>query len=1129
LVDTGAQVSLIKESNDMEKIDKNNIIKLTGISGGHILSLGKINTEFFVDDLACALTLHVVTQEFPIPTDGIIGTDALKEYGMQIDYGENTITLNLKQFGIKTLKLEPIENIITNINYIDTTNFFDSSKIIFKILNFKTTSRTTTIINEIENSNKNLPQPLKKKLENLISKYQDIFGLEQENLTAVNFYKQTLRVKDNIPIYIKGFRTPQALKETFDKEIQRLLKSGVIEPSTSEYSAPAFLVPKKALTGTNEKRYRLVIDYRELNKKLIGDVYPIPHLEEILDSLSNNHYFSTIDMLNGFHQIELENNSRDFTSFNTPEGSYRFRRTPFGLKTSPASFQRMANLAFEGLIGKVGFLYLDDIIIKGRDESDHLKNIEEIFIRCRERNLKLNPKKCVFFRTEITYLGHLCTENGIKIDPEKINPIRNYPMPRNADEVKRFVAFLNYYRRFVPKFSTISAPLNNLTKKNVAFIWTDECSKAFYTLKDSLTKAPILKYPNFNKIFYIYSDASMLGVGGMLAQKYGNEEFPIAYFSKKFTLGESRKSVIEQELLGIFFTIKHFNPYILGRYFIVRSDHRPLIHLFSLKNPSSRLTRIRLELAEYEFHVEYIKGKDNVQADALSRLSIDTLKRIPEECQILRVTTRAMSNNKEEKISKTQISDETLNNPRVVISADNNVALPCLRFFLDKNNKHLRMDIQSAQRSLYKDLLRKINTENTNDIKGVVNWKNYLLMVEAIAIKMKFKELKILNNDVIFNYITAENLIKLASKSLKNTTLIISRAPSNVNDEVERTELIRKYHDDRIQGGHTGVKRTYAKLRAKYFWKSMKKEISKYIRNCHKCNVNKKFRNTKEKLILTRTPVKPFDIVQVDLMGPLPITEKENKYVLTVQDELTNYLILIPIANKEAKTVADNLLKNVILVYGPMKTLKSDMGSEFVNKCVQELLQTLKIDQKLSTPYRHQTVGKIERSHRVINAYIRNFLEDNEWDELLPFCSFAYNTTPNSNHFYTPYELLFSQNPNVTEEFLNGKVEPCYNPENYALETKFRLQVALSRARHMITKEKELRKIEYDRKINPINLKIGELIYVSNEERSKLEPWYKGPYKIIKILDNNNIVIENPKNKEQKKIHKNRIKYRLTN
>lgn len=427
-----------------------------------------------------------------------------------------------------------------------------------------------------------------------------------------------------------------------------MLDNKIIEHSVSAYNSPILLVPKKS--SSDDKKWRLVVDFRQLNKKNLADRFPLPRIDTILDQLGRAKYFSTLDLMSGFHQIPLNSDSRKYTAFSTPSGHYAFTRLPFGFSISPNSFQRMMTIAMAGLTPECTFVYIDDIVVIGCSAEHHIKNLTKVFERLRHYNLKLNPEKCKFFKTEVTYLGDNITDQGILPDDSKFNVIQNYPVPTNADEVRRFVAFCNYYRKFVPNFAKLAKPLKNLLKKNSIFNWTDNCQNVFEQLRYHLMSPPILSYPDFSKKFILTTDASNIACGAVLSQNNDGKDLPIAHASKAFSKAEAKKPTIMQEMIAIHWAIDHFKPYLYGLKFTIRTDHRPLVYLFGMKEPTKKLTQMRLDLEDYDFEIEHIKGKDNIGADALSRIvTSDNLK----NKAILMVNTRSMTrackinNNKE--------------------------------------------------------------------------------------------------------------------------------------------------------------------------------------------------------------------------------------------------------------------------------------------------------------------------------------------------------------------------------------------------------------------------------------------------------------------------------------------------
>ena len=394
-----------------------------------------------------------------------------------------------------------------------------------------------------------------------------------------------------------------------------MLKQDVIEPSSSPWSAPVLLVTKKDKVSS-----RFCVDYRKLNSVTKMDAFPMPRIDDSLDALSNAKYFSTLDLTSGYHQIEMDEDSKEKTAFSTHLGLYQFKTMPFGLSTAPSCFQRVMqeifrNLAYESLI-----IYLDDIIIFGKTFEEHLSNIREVLTRFRNHQIKLNPRKCSFVKQEVSYLGHIITPAGVKPDQSKVDAILNYPRPTNAKEVRQFLGLAGYYRRFIKDFSKISSCLHRLTGPKSTFEWTDECQEAFNYLRTALTKSPILAYPDFNNPFELHVDASDSGLGYILGQVQDGKEVVIAYGGRTLTAPEKNYSVTERECLALVEGVKHYHVYLLNNEFTAYADHNALKYLMSVKNPAGRLARWALELQKYNFTIKHRPGVKNANADALSRI-----------------------------------------------------------------------------------------------------------------------------------------------------------------------------------------------------------------------------------------------------------------------------------------------------------------------------------------------------------------------------------------------------------------------------------------------------------------------------------------------------------------------------
>jgi len=490
---------------------------------------------------------------------------------------------------------------------------------------------------------------------NLIKRHHDRFHLPAEHLGKTNVTTHRIITIDDTPVHTKQYRFPPIHKQEINQQVTKLVKEGIAKTSTSPYNSPVWIVPKKADSHGN-KRWRMVIDYRNLNEKTIGDAYPLPNICDILDQLGGAKYFSVLDLASGFHQIPMDSADAHKTAFSTPHGHFQFERMPFGLKNAPATFQRLMDQTLSGLQGAELFVYMDDVVVYASSLREHDIKMNKLMERLREANLKLQPDKCEFLRHEVAYLGHIIGEDGVRPDPQKIAAVKNFPPPKSLKNVRQFLGLAGYYRRFIPQFSKIARPLSQLTKKETPFSWNKEQQHAFTLLKEALCNEPILQYPNFSLPFILTTDASNYAIGGVLSQKHDNGDLPIAYASRVLNPAEGNYSTIEKELLAITYCTNHFRPYLYGRKFTLITDHQPLTWIHKVKDPTSRLMRWRLKLEEYDYEVTYKCGTMNKNADALSRNPPREPSEETANIKIITITEREVGG----KPSITQLNTTTL-------------------------------------------------------------------------------------------------------------------------------------------------------------------------------------------------------------------------------------------------------------------------------------------------------------------------------------------------------------------------------------------------------------------------------------------------------------------------------------
>ena len=418
------------------------------------------------------------------------------------------------------------------------------------------------------------------------------------------------------PVKVKQYPLPHSQQELVKKEVQEMLRAGIIERSSSPYSSPILLVKKK------DTSMRFCTDFRKMNKILVFDNEPIPDVDSLFAKLGKAKYFSKLDLSKGYFQIRMKDEDKNKTAFTTPSGQYQFVVMPFGLKTAGAIFSRIMRLVLEPLNLDCIQNFMDDIIISTVSWAEHLLALYKLVERLDEVNLSVKPSKCAFGFEEIGFLGHRVSSGQMKPEEDKLIKIQDAPRPTSKKQVRAFLGLAGYYRRFIDNYASIARPLTDLTRKNSPDVvpWNKSCQDAFDSLKVKLGSTPILILPDQNKPFVLRTDASGDSLGACLMQDAGKGLQPIAFASKKLNSAERKYSTIEQECYAVVFGIRRFYPYLYGRKFVVETDHHPLQFLERIRPLSRRLTAWAMELQSHCFDIRHIPGKENVCADYMSRM-----------------------------------------------------------------------------------------------------------------------------------------------------------------------------------------------------------------------------------------------------------------------------------------------------------------------------------------------------------------------------------------------------------------------------------------------------------------------------------------------------------------------------
>ena len=423
-----------------------------------------------------------------------------------------------------------------------------------------------------------------------------------------------IELSDNKPVRSAPYRCAPPKLEIFKSIVNELLEQGVVRPSKSQYASPAFLIPK------NGGEFRLVVDYRRVNTKIIFDSYPLPTIDQAFEQFSGAVVFSVLDLNSAYFQIPLDPSSRCVTAFCTPFGLFEFNKLPMGISVGSQGLSRVLDELFVDLKNDFVFNYLDDLVIYSRSVEEHAKHVRIVLDRLQSAGFTLNFDKIKIAATEIQYLGHMLSSKGISVLPDRIAAICSYPRPHNLRALRRFLGMVGFYARFIPGFSRCAAALHALKRKGVPFDWTSEHQEAFDALKRALSQAPVLQIPDFNREFVLVTDASDLAISAVLNQRVAGNLAPISFYSRLLSPAERNYSTYEKECLAVLFGCEKCRPYLEHTEFELHCDNLALCWLLKRVKEIGRIGRWVLRLAPFKFRVVHTKGSDNVVADALSRV-----------------------------------------------------------------------------------------------------------------------------------------------------------------------------------------------------------------------------------------------------------------------------------------------------------------------------------------------------------------------------------------------------------------------------------------------------------------------------------------------------------------------------
>ena len=1030
-------------------------------------------------------------------------------------------------------------------------------------------------------ANEHLDHRQQDQLIEVLYKFADRFSMRGENMERTDSVHHEIDTKERRPFRERLRQYSPAIQDIINKEVEKMLKEGVIVQSKSPYASNLLLVRKPDASSEGGVKNRVCASFVRLNNDTEKDSYPLPNIQYIFDRIGRSVWFTTMDLLSGFWQVMIKPEHRHKTAFITMRGLYEFVVMPFGLCNAPATFQRLMDHVIKPEYRAFIETYIDDLMTHSRTFEEHLRHLEVLLTSLREHKLVVKLSKCKFAQKEVKFLGHVIAHNEIKTNPEAVEAINRWQRPMGNDKkavtaVRGFLGMAGWYRKFIPHFADIAKPLVHLTKNDVAWEWTPACQKAFEQLRDALTTSPVLAVADPNKSYVLHTDASDHAMGAILQQEDADgNRHPVAYASKTFTDTQKRYSVTEREALAIVWALEHFNTYCEGHKYTLLTDHKALSYIRTNTNNNKRITRWQLLLQNYQVDIYYMKGKDNHAADLLSRPMMEetsvihTMTTMDDEVVVVNAMAKKRKQQKAvhyevEEIVGKRVSpiDSRTHEYRVrwkgYTEADDTWVKT-----KDLAASDMVADYERKQVTVATDAEPSQDMEVPGRVCGaceevcaneaawhihryhehhIVVPSDMLTRMDATTDVTVFAHLQRQDAQFrcVFNTDLGERLDvaldKYERRTLMNHEFVISdsgllymmdteatrsRMRSHTQlrlciPKTERGRLLREYHHTLA---HPGIMHMYDTMREKVWWPSMKKDIYKYVSECHECQVNK----SEKVKTLTRPmsiPARPWSHVAIDHVGPFPMSNNGNKYILVIVDRFTRYAEAVAVTDTSAVTSAEAIVKYIICRYGMFEVLLSDRGSGFMSELFRHVMALLGVKQTKTTAYHPRSNGGVERFNKTLKKMIKLWVnkQHSDWDVLLPFALFAYNTSVHTSLKETPFYLNFArQARTITDIMTDVDVMQRKTVHAYAHEVTDKLRTVHAQVRDILRSINSRRQEALEaEETDPMHVTAGDSVYLYDEttpkkRASKFIKRWRGPYTVVKVHDNGTVTILKPR------------------
>lgn len=1090
------------------------------------------------------------------------------------------------------------------------------------------------VIREMVGKNTYLTRKQKEQLIEVVLESADRLSIKGENMTQTDVVQHEINTGTAKPFRERLRQYSPAVQKIIDAEVQKMIDQKIVIPSKSPYASNLLLVRKPDPSSEGGVKNRVCVNFVRLNQQTEKDSYPLAVIQYIFDKIGKSKWFTTMDLLSGFWQVMIKPEHRHKTAFVTMRGLYEFVVMAFGLCNAPATFQRLMDQVILPEYRSFIETYIDDLMTHSNTFEEHLQHLRTTFSLLRKNNLMVKLSKCKFAQQEVKFLGHLLSQGQLRTNPESVAAIQKWERPagKGAQAVKAVRGFLGmtgWYRKFIPYYADIAKPLIELTKKSVKWAWTPACQAAFETLRDALTKAPVLAVADPNKSYVLHTDASDIAMSAILMQEDDNGDLhPIAFASKVFNDAQRNYDTTAREALALVWGLEHYNTYVEGHKYVIVTDHHALEYIKKNVDVNKRITRLSWKLQPYELTIKFMAGKYNHAADLFSREhTLMKMRQVggqaqpaptvqPPALRKKRQSKKVTWQDEEERRKGSNASPQFPLSQKLVAAAlstrrktkrrtakgeyevekvigrraiegradeyeyqvrwkgygsaeDTWEPLPHLRNAMDKvvayeaqrqeqakvppkeeqsqaekSEQHVCGECGEACVSLTHRLVHQFHAHGTPvpdprlDKLGLTTDRTTMRKLQEGEPEFRVIYNTDLGQTDIVGLSSYERRIMDHHEFVRTSDGLLycidlpgARSKSKLRTQLrlcvpatERKRMLNAAHNDGWSG-HPGVVHTYDALRERVWWPRMLKDVVRHVGECELCQRSKGNRQ--------RQPTQPVDVpyhpwshVAVDHVGPLPTTDKGNVYILVVVDRFTRYAEAFPMnSDPTAADTAEIIINNIVCRHGLMHVLQSDRGTPFVSQLAAQIYSRLGVKQVKTAAHHPQSNGVVEVLNRTLKGTLRLWANENQtdWDVLLPYALFAYNTAVHSLYNETPFYLQHGrQARGLSEVATSVDLQHKHDMPTYAKELVEKLKEVHDRVREILVQVNEEREEEKN-EVEVYEAGDKVLLYQPQTKKGlsrKLVRRWTGPYTVVEKHSNVTYTISKDGRAQKVNIHR---------